>query len=198
MISMETWVRFGSLLETRLSKNVFTTEDAVRYTFFAALLETRNLAPDEVVLEYRHDGIAKALIDTWLPTVGAHGTLIEFKYDRDIPSGRNNPRTQKAGKIFNDLYRLGKAAHDVHKLFVYLASREMTKHFLSTRNRLQPFFELPPGSPLRIDDSFLSGRAASFMSMLSAPPNVEIRSLYARALPMDHEIRVYEIEGLPD
>jgi hypothetical protein len=43
MIRQETWERFGELLEVRLAKEVFTTEDSVRYTFFIALLERERL-----------------------------------------------------------------------------------------------------------------------------------------------------------
>jgi hypothetical protein len=177
----------------RLARAVFTTEGSVRYTFFAALLETERLAPEEIVLEHRHPGIEKALIDTWIPNMGPAGTAIEFKYDRDIPSGRNSPRTQKAGKIFHDLYRLGQVHAEANKIFVYLASSEMAKHFLSERNRLSAFFSLKPRASLRIDDAFLADRAQSFVSMLGATPNVEVVALYSRSLPQEHELRAYEV-----
>lgn len=69
----------------------------------------------------------------------------------------------------------------------------MTKHFLSTRNRLGDFFSLPQGGSLRIDEAFIEGRAKSFVSMLGAAPNVEVVALYARSLPNDHELRAYEV-----
>ncbi len=37
---------FGELLISRLELGVFTTEDSVRYTFFAALLETSDIRPE--------------------------------------------------------------------------------------------------------------------------------------------------------
>ena len=41
---------FVPLLKTRLSASIFTTEDSVRYTFFAALLHA-GVQPEQVVLE---------------------------------------------------------------------------------------------------------------------------------------------------
>ena len=41
---------FVPLLEKRLNSGIFTTEDSVRYTFFAALLHT-GVQPEQVVLE---------------------------------------------------------------------------------------------------------------------------------------------------
>lgn len=101
MIRQETWERFAELLGRRLTKGVFTTEDSVRYTFFTALLEWERLAPEDIVLEHRHPTIASALIDTWIPQLNGAGFAFEFKYDRDIPSGKNSPRTQRAGKKFS-------------------------------------------------------------------------------------------------
>jgi hypothetical protein len=195
MIRQETWERLGELLEVRLAKGVFTTEDSVRYTFFIALLEREHLKPEDIILEHRHPGITSALIDTWIPALDGVGVALEFKYDRDIPSGKNSPRTQKAGKIFQDLYRLGQFNTTAHRVFVYLASDEMTSHFMSKRNRLSEFFSLAPGRSLRIDDAFLAGRAKSFVSMLGATPNVEAVALYARGLPHGHQVRAYEVHG---
>jgi hypothetical protein len=40
---------FAELLERRLKRGVFTTEDAVRYTFFIALVQALNLRPEDIV-----------------------------------------------------------------------------------------------------------------------------------------------------
>ena len=40
---------FAELLEHRLKRGVFTTEDAVRYTFFIALVQALNLRPEDIV-----------------------------------------------------------------------------------------------------------------------------------------------------
>ena len=79
---------FADLLRVRFENAVPTTEDSVRYTFFAGLLRA-GLQPHEIVLEHRHDAIAGAEIDTFIPGIGTGPAVaIEFKYDRGIPSGR--------------------------------------------------------------------------------------------------------------
>ena len=50
---------FAELLERRLKRGVFTTEDAVRYTFFIALVQALSLQPEDIVLEHDHGTIAR-------------------------------------------------------------------------------------------------------------------------------------------
>jgi hypothetical protein len=185
--------RFGELLHTRLEKGVFTTEDAVRYTFFAALLQSGSFHPHEVIPEFRHPAIAGAQIDTWIPSFDGRGLAVEFKYDRDIPSGRNAPRTHKAGKIFHDLYRLGEIGSEIHRVFVYLAGPEMSQYFTNAANRLTAFFALPRGHSLIVDSAFVAGRSPTFTAALGATPNIAVSALYSRSLPRSHEVRVYEV-----
>jgi len=188
--------RFGELLNVRLAKAVFTTEDSIRYTFFAALLEKGGVQPEDVILEYRHPGIAGAQIDTWIPVLGGVGVAVEFKYDRGIPSGKNAPRTQKAGKVFHDLFRLGQIAPGMRRLFVYVTGREMAAYFVNPKNGLSKFFALANGRTLRIDREFIAGKSATFVGSVGKIPDVEVVSLFGRSLPDDHEVRVYEIGGL--
>ncbi|NMX21939.1 hypothetical protein C5S30_05815 [ANME-1 cluster archaeon GoMg4] len=97
---------FSTLLRERLSKT-YTTEDSVRYTFFITLLKQTNIAHHEIILEYPHPEISGAKIDTYIPSTSERkGITLEFKYDRQIPSGKHSPRPQKAGKLFNDIYKL--------------------------------------------------------------------------------------------
>ena len=181
------------MLDTRLAKPVFTTEDSLRYTFFAALLECENLKPEDIILEHRHPTISSAQIDTWIPTINGSGVAMEFKYDRHIPSGSNANRTQKAGKIFHDLYRLGQFEKTARRIFVYLSSSEMTNYFSSEKNGLSKFFSLAQGAALRIDDAFIAARAKSFTSMVPTAPNIEVVSLWTQGLPQNHLIRAYEV-----
>jgi len=58
---------FSILLRERLSK-MYTTEDSVRFTFFAALLKRTNIAPHEIILEYPHPKIPGAEVDTYIPS----------------------------------------------------------------------------------------------------------------------------------
>ena len=147
-------------------------------------------------MEYRHPGIAGAEIDTWIPVLGGVGVAVEFKYDRGIPSGKNAPRTQKAGKVFHDLFRLGQIAPEMRRLFVYVTGREMATYFANPSNGLREFFTLGSGRTLRIDREFIAGKSATFLGSVGKIPDVELIALFGRSLPNDHEVRVYEIRGL--
>lgn len=193
----DTLENFGDLLDSRLGKGVFTTEDSVRYTLFAALLAKAGFRPDEVVLEQPHPAIPRAQIDTWVPpSNGNMGVAIEFKYDREIPSERNSPRTQKAGKAFHGLYRLGKLPNSMTRLFVYLTSSEMASYFRNPSNGLDAFFALPKGELLAIDAKFMDGRPNTFVQSVGQIPEVSVLSLYSRSLPNAHELRVFEVKDI--
>jgi len=187
--------RFGELLHTRLESDVLTTEDSVRYTFFAALLEKGGIDCHNVIMEYRHPSIPGAEVDTWIPSIDGSGLAVEFKYDRDIPSGRNAPRTQKAGKVFHDLYRLGKIEAHMRRVFVYLTGPEMAGYFGNPTNGLTRFFLLPSGESLAIDSAFMAGKSVTFTASVGEPPNVLVTGLYSRSLPRLHHVQAHEVKN---
>lgn len=186
---------FCDLLRSRLEKDVFTTEDSIRYTFFAALLGVGGLRPEEIVLEYRHPAIARAEVDTWIPSSSGRSVAIEFKYDRPLPGGKNTPRTQRAGHVFNDIRRLAPLATNpsARCFIVYVATREMSAYFSNPENGLHAFFGLELKSELTIDDGFFSSKAASFVAAASGPFNICVVTRAAAQLPRDHVVRVYEV-----
>ena len=122
----EIFSNFAKLLDTRLKVGVLTTEDSVRYTFFASALHN-NISPDAVILEFPHPAIPRAQIDTWMPDFHGVTVAIEFKYDREPPGGKNQPKTQKAGSVFEDLRRLllVSMSTDAVCYFVYVTTEEM-------------------------------------------------------------------------
>lgn len=193
----EVFEQFGKLLETRLEHKVQTTEDSVRYTFFAALLDKTELNPHQVIQEFSHPNINLAEVDTWIPELSGETVAIEFKYDREIPSGKNAPKTQKAGKLFHDLSRLLEIVHDgpIKRIFVYLTSNEMVKYMKNPMNGLADFFSLEQGKGLVIDDEFITSKAKTFRDEVGSPFNARLVSLWKQSLPKDHELRVYEVRS---
>jgi hypothetical protein len=190
-------IKFAELMGRRLQRGVFTTEDSVRYTFFIAIVEALGIDPADIVLEYPHTKIARAKIDTWIPAFGGRAFAIEFKYDRPIPSKTNQPRTQKAGNLVKDLFRLAQIhSHSaVDALFVYLTSKEMAAYLGSAVNGLTEIFNPKEGSALRIDDRYLASRARTLRNAAGAitPCNIEV--LLSRSLPGEYELRVYAVSG---
>jgi hypothetical protein len=62
-ISIEnTLHQFSKLLEKRFPKEIFTTEDSIRYTFFHCLVNYAKLQPSDIILEYPHPSIPNAKI----------------------------------------------------------------------------------------------------------------------------------------
>ena len=59
--------------------------------------------PNDIIMEYPHNRIKNAQVDTYIPNYEGKEVIIEFKYDRALPSGKNAPQPQKAGKHFNDM-----------------------------------------------------------------------------------------------
>ena len=90
---------FQELLTTRFNRGVHTTEDGVRYTFFAALMRA-GFSPDEIALEFPHTATKGKEIDTVIvDEAGLPAAAIEFKYDRAIPSARQ-PSTDESRTDF--------------------------------------------------------------------------------------------------
>jgi len=188
---------FADYLDVRLEKGVFTTEDSVRYTFFAALLASTDLRPEDVIQEYPYPTIARARLDTHIPAFAGRGLALEFKYDRKIPSGRNAPRPQKAGKLFHDIHRLKEFTTDERciRVFVYLADDEMAGYLSNRRNNLAPFFNLPQGQSMTIAPAFFEDKSTTFQGAAGAAFSATLCCLLSVALPQEHHLRVYAVEN---
>ena len=97
--------KFGVLLDDRFSKDVFTKEDSVRYTFFHAISSDLELIPSDIILESVHPNIEGAEIDMLIPEKKDCPELVfEFKYDVKRLSMPASPF--KAGHLFADIFRL--------------------------------------------------------------------------------------------
>ncbi|HNT24185.1 MAG TPA: hypothetical protein PKM21_07465 [Anaerolineales bacterium] len=195
----ETWDIFGSLLEERLLDGVFTTEDAVRYTFFMALLDAKYCKHTDISLEIPHPTIPKAEVDLFIRAGdGRPATAVEFKFDRPIPSEKNAPRTQKAGAVFKDIFRLARVpgVNAQQRFFVYLAASEMTDYFCNPRNRLLSFFELPEGQTYPLTLAFVNEQAATFRLVAGewAVPCTVIGA-YRHDLSGRFALRIYRVQN---
>ncbi len=189
---------FAELLANRLNLQVHTTEDGVRYTFFAALLSA-GFSPHQMALEFPHAAIKGAEIDTViLDESGQPEAAIEFKYHRDIPSGATAPRTMKAGQIFKDLVRLSGISGKCKLYFVYVTDSTMANYFRNQPKPLSEFFDLAEGDRLEIVAESLAKMAKTFHThMGNWPGPIRFAGLLRRELPKGHHLRVYKVE-LPE
>ena len=167
---------FVRLLRLRFQLNGFTTEDSIRYTFFAALLAKSQLEPHDVVLEFPHPEIHGARIDTWVPSFEERPLAIEFKYDRENPSGSTVPRTQNAGELFKDMARLARlpTTPDPLRLLVYCTDSKMATYFQKPDNGHTAFFNLADSDRVTIDAAYVMSKPATFQKSLGSDLSVEL------------------------
>ena len=189
--------QFADLLDVRFRKEIYTSEDAIRYTMFASMLY-QDIPSDSLSFEHPHPTIKRAKIDTWLQIDGEKPIVIEFKYDRGIPSGRNLPGPQKAGSVFLDLYRLLLVNTSIGATcyFVYVTTGEMAAYFTNPGNGHNAFFELLPGASIEIQSGYFSGKPQTFRKQLGNEFEARIKGVLSRSLAAGHSLRIYEVEAL--
>lgn len=190
--------KFSELLGDRFLKALTTTEDSVRYTLFFCLTKHWGIDPSDIILEYPHPGISGAEVDTYvMPKNEQPGVAFEFKFDRKIPSGRNLPRPQKAGKIFADIFRLAlfKTENDVQLFFVYVTDDEMATYLQNPSNQLADFFNMIPGQHLVINEQYIRKHSTTFVN--AAGSNIfgcELVCHLNREFHSGFWLRVYEVK----
>jgi len=193
-------VDFYNLLKERFDNNVYTTERNITYTFFATMVMFDYYKPHEILLEYNHPNIkGYKKVDTYIKSNdNKNGLVMECKYDRKMPSGHNSPRPQKAGKIFNDFFRLASFTNDenVIKWLIYLTDEEMTNYFNNVENKLNDFFNLAKGAILIIDDEYLKNKSQTFNGGIDTNgiSKINIKCIFQNDLPNNHKIKIYEVE----
>ncbi len=190
---------FAELLDQRLNGDVFTTEDSVRYTFFLALLKNSFCQHTDIVLEMPHPTIPKAEVDLFIRGEDQRASsAFEFKFDRPIPSEKNSPRTQKAGAVFKDLFRLARVPMDKaqQRFFIYLTANEMADYFRNPQNRLLSFFELPEGQTYSLTTEFVKQQPATFQAAIGEwlIPCVVV-SVHRCNLSRQFALRIYQIQN---
>ena len=178
---------FAALLATRVGHDIWTTEDSVRYTLFAAMLRN-NVEPHEVIQEYPHRLLGgEKRIDTWMPDFHGKAVAIEFKYD---PSrGTTLNETQRAGAVFEDLRRLRLLSNDAVCYLVYVTMKDMDRHF---RNRHRELYGLVQGESIKIRRSYFADKPSTFMGKVDGVFEATITGVVNQGFS-DHNLRVYSV-----
>ncbi|MDE0509208.1 MAG: hypothetical protein OXI17_11305 [Gammaproteobacteria bacterium] len=191
---------FADLLDKRLEEKVPTTEDSVRYTLFASMLQNK-IDPNEIELEHPHPMIDGAQIDTWLRDFGGNPVGIEFKYDRPA-QGTSKAiinKTERAGAVFEDLRRLQlltSSERPVECYLVYVTSEEMNKYFNSQRNCHVGFYCLSPGYSFDIESIYFKDRPDSFLKKIKGAFEARVTGVLSRDISREHYLRVYRVCSL--
>ena len=190
--------KFGVLLDDRFSKDVFTKEDSVRYTFFHAISSDLELIPSDIILESVHPNIEGAEIDMLIPEKTDCPELVfEFKYDVKRLSVPASPF--KAGHLFADIFRLFlyKKEHQKSKCFlIYVTSLAQANYLSKERNRLDDFFNLPIGQTLQINSDYVKNHVDTFVNAASTYGIHECKVLSCLNMDLEnsHYVRIFEIQ----
>ena len=169
---------------------MYTSEDAIRYTYFAALLEV-GVKPEKVELERPFPGQAQAELDTVV--AGDPPAVLEFKFHRPLPGGKNQPKTQLAGAVFKDFKRLAVAGPRLgaRAFFIYVANREMAVYF---KNQHPELWALAEGKTWVVDAAYVERRPLTFQKVVGKGWRpLRLTLCLGRGLPMDYALRVYEV-----
>jgi len=190
---------FADFLEDRFSKQVYTTEDSIRYTLFYYLTQKMHIHPSDIIIEYPHTHIPRAKIDTYIPPMEKRpGFIFEFKFNRKMPGGRNPAKSMKAGKVFADIFRLAdfQTDNNIRRFFVYITDRLMAVYFQNPSNKLQDFFNLIPGNVLRIDRAYVQeGHPKTFIKNIGKNiVNCDVICHLNRSLKSNIWIHIYEVK----
>ena len=188
--------KFSELIKTRLETNVHTTEDSVRFTFFAALLN-EGIKPEEVILEnpHPHHKLARARIDTWIATTDdCDGLAVEFKYDRTLPGGTNLPRPQRAGNLLHDFHRLSLVENKMRRLCIYLTDVEMVTYLRKPKNGLADFFnQVAPDLSFDLGLEDLNNLSRTSRTAAGFERPVRVKTLHHACFGCESELRVWEV-----
>ncbi len=180
---------FVTLLIRRLAARIFTTEDSVLYTFFAALLHV-GIAPEQVILEKPYPNLPDERLDMLLcGRDGLPQAAMEFKYSREIPSGKSAASTRSAGQLLRDCRRLLAWPDAVARYFVLISTPKLGGYL---GRRLAPIFSLAPGETLDLDAPFFTGMAPTFHKHMGIwPGNATLRGITNAPLPGDHHVWIF-------
>ena len=133
-----------------------------------------------------------------MPDFCGETVAIEFKYDREPPGRRNQPKTQKAGSAFRDLRRLQLVSTKTGAVcyFVYVATEEINVYFKNPTNGHQELYELLPGNSVEIRESYFSNKARTFMKKLQEEFEENITSALKSSLSEGHFLRIYNVASI--
>ena len=201
---------FTILLKERFKKDVPTTEDSIRYTFFHCLMKSGQYVPSDVIVEFplkdslgqNADGSIRKIhekIDTYIPpSDGKYGLAFEFKYDRKIPSGKNSPKTQNAGSVLKDIFRLAtfKPEENLHRYFIYITKKGMATYFNNPKNNLDVFFNLSQGSVYSLSSEAYNAMPLTRRKIADTFVPCSIIGVFKSDDAPNFWLRIYEIKPL--
>jgi hypothetical protein len=188
---------FASSVSIRLQRGVHTSEDAIRYTFFWAILNELHLRPEDIILEHSHTGIDRAEVDFYLPVCdGTPGFIAEFKYHRKGAATTASPRPLQAGAIIRDFDRLSRyvTSTQLQRYLVYVTDSEMHNYLSKRRDDVGRFYDGASVDDVRIDEAYVSGASQTLRDYAGAISPCTVRLAFGLDAPPNCFIRIWTVQ----
>lgn len=119
---------FFTNLENRFNHSPVSeiSEDCIRYDFFVSV--SSDIGTHNIILEYPHPDKSNKEIDCVIKHASGEIEALEFKFFREIPSGKNTPQTQLMGQFIKDVYKLSAFGNATIKKIVVVANNTMKNY----------------------------------------------------------------------
>jgi hypothetical protein len=188
-------VHFVSRIRQRLEKGVFTTDEAVKMTFLASLLERGGLPLHEVIFDYPHPTFAETVDVCVPPTRSRTGLLMQVRYDRET-SGKKAVNAKRAARLIHGLSRLAHFSRGLSadRCFVYVTDYAVTAYFRNPRHELGALYEAPSGASLQVSEAVVSRFPPPLRREVGWVVPFGLECLVAEDLPVTHELHVYRVQ----
>lgn len=192
---------FCNLLSNRLNKNILTTEDSIRYTFFHSLVTKGGYKPNDIILEhpYKHFKFKDNKLDLYVISKNKKQSLaFEFKYHR----GDSGAYTSKAGELFWDIAKLANF-NAKGRYIIYITDNKMKEYLSNPRNKLNDLFSLSINDNLTIDRKYIENHSKTLVSWIKSEgtyyiKKCQITSTFQSNLPKKHHLRIYRIKSIKE
>ncbi len=198
LFSQNAWEVLAEILEKKLTHAHSLSEEDLRHCVVEAL-ESFGMSPRGAIrLNFAHPMFSGKKIDVFFPSFsGQDAIACELKYDRAIPSGKNQPRSMKAGYILNDVLRLAhfSTTTPVERFFIYLSDSEMLGYLRNPANGFSGLFEEEKGACLAIDETFFIRKAKSVIKKITVPvAECTAFRVLDRSVANDHRLLVIFVQ----
>lgn len=194
LFSQNAWEVLVEILEKKLSHARSLSEEDLRHCVIEALESFDMSQRGTIHLNFPHPTFRGKKIDLFLPSFsGQDAIACELKYDRAIPSGKNQATSMKAGGILNDILRLAhfNTTTSVERFLIYLSDGEMLGYLRNPDNGFTGLFGDVEDPCLAINATFFLRKARSVTKMIKVPV-VECTTLRVldRSVGNDHRLSV--------
>jgi hypothetical protein len=110
-------------------------------------------------MEFEHPSLPAKKLDSYIAASENHSAAAwEVKYDRKPPSGKNQPRSSKAGGLIDDVFRLAGLSEvgTLERVLIYVSDQEMLGYYMNPGNQFASFLELASGQSFTFDPAWLA------------------------------------------